>query len=77
MLILADHHPWLLLTTNTLGSLISTAAALTLGARATVEYRRREPSAVAPLIRVLAASMWLVLGATPGWLTTFFFVRAA
>lgn len=70
MLILADDHPWLLVTTIALGSLISTAAALTLGARATVEYRRTEPSAVAPLLRVLAASVWLVLGATPGWFTT-------
>ena len=62
--------PWLLVTTLALGSLISTAAALTLGARATVEYRRTEPSAVAPLLRVLAARVWLVLGATPGWFTT-------
>ncbi len=77
MLILADDHPWRMVTTIALGSLISTAAAVTLGARATVEYRRREPSAVAPRLRVLAASLWLVLGATPGWFTTLLFVSAA
>lgn len=54
MLILADDHWRPLLTTIALASLISTATALTLGARATVEYRRRVSTA--PESRLISAS---------------------
>lgn len=76
MLLLADDHPWPLLTAIAAASLISTVIAVTLGTRATVEYRRTEPSALAPLLRVLAACVWLGLGAMPGWWTTYLLVPA-
>ena len=78
MLLLADDHWRPLVATIAVASLISTATAVSLAARATVEYRRPQSTAVAPLLRVLAASVWLVVGVTPGWWTTFIFaVQAA